>query len=85
MEKIISFDKQGRLYLPEEMRRVLQFKTLIARAQEKGIFLEPIEEDPLEALSRLGEDRLKGKTISQLKKEARKEIEENAIKKICRH
>jgi len=85
MEKIISFDKQGRLYLPEEMRRVLQFKTLIARAQEKGIFLEPIEEDPLEALSRLGKDKLKGKSISQLKKEARKEIEENAVKKIRRH
>jgi len=85
MEKIISFDKQGRLYLPEEMRRFLQFRTLVARAKERGIFLEPIEEDPLEALARLGKEKLKGKTIKQLKKEAREEIEKNAVKKIRRH
>lgn len=84
MEKIISFDKQGRLYLPEEMRRFLQFKTLVAKSQDSGIFLEPIEEDPLEALSKLGKGKLT-KSIQQLKKEARKEIEEDAIKKIRRH
>jgi|GEM_PF-3021289 len=85
MEKIISFDKQGRLYLPEELRKYLQFKTFIAKAQGKGIYLQPIEEDPIEALSKLGKEKLKGKPIEQLKKEARAEIEENAAKKIRRH
>ena len=85
MEKIVSFDKQGRLYFPEELRNYLQFKTFIAKAQGKGIYLQPIEEDPFAALSRLGADKLKGKSIEQLKKEARGEIEENAAKKIRRH
>ena len=85
MEKVVSFDKQGRLYMPEELRRYLQFKTFIARAQGKGIYLQPIEEDPLEALSRLGEGKFKEKSIGQLKKEARAEIEEHATKKIRRH
>ncbi len=85
MEKVLSFDKQGRLYLPEELRRYLQFKTFIAKEQGQGIYLQPIEEDPLEALSKLGKDKLKGKSIHQLKREARKELEENATKKIRRH
>ena len=84
MEKIISFDKQGRLYLPEELRKYLQFKTFIAKAQGRGIYLQPIEEDPLEALSRLGMEKLKGKSVAKLKKEARAEIEENVAKKIRR-
>lgn len=85
MERIVSFDKQGRLYLPEELRRYLQLRTFIARAQGKGIYLQPIEEDPLDALSKLGKEKLKGKSIDQLKKEARAEIEKNATKKIRRH
>ncbi|MEK6893446.1 MAG: AbrB/MazE/SpoVT family DNA-binding domain-containing protein [Nanoarchaeota archaeon] len=85
MEKVVSFDKQGRLYLPEELREYIRFKTFIAIAQGKGIYLQPIEQDPLEALSKLGKDKLKTKSFSQLKKEARGEIEENAAKKIRRH
>ena len=85
MEKIVTFDKQGRLYLPEELREYLKFKTFVAKAYDKGLYLEPIEEDPLEALSKLGKGKLKGKSIDQLKKEARKQIEEDAAKKIRRH
>jgi len=85
MEKIVSFDKQGRLYLPEELRKYIQFRTFLAKAQGKGIYLEPIEEDPLEALSRLGKGKMKNKSTTQIKKEARAEIEEHATKKIRRH
>lgn len=85
MEKIVSFDKQGRIYLPEELRAYLQFSTFIAIAQGKGIYLQPVEEDPIDALSKLGKHKLKGKSIAQLKKEARVEIEENATKKLRRH
>lgn len=84
MEKILSFDKQGRLYIPEELRKILQTKTLVVSSINDGICLKSIEDDPLEALSRLGKERLKGKSIDKLKKEARKEIEENAIKKLRR-
>jgi len=43
------------------------------------------KEDPLEVLATLGKDKLKRKSIEQLKKEARRELEENASKKIRRH
>jgi len=85
MEKIVSFDKQGRLYLPEELREYIQFKTFVAKSFGKGIYLQPIEEDPLDALSRLGSEKLKDKSIEQLKKEARMNIEDHATKKIRRH
>ena len=85
MEKIVSFDKQGRIYLPEGIRKYLQFKTFIARAQGKGIYLQPIEEDPFEAISKLSMGKLKDKSIPQLKKEARAEIEKNVTKKIRRY
>ena len=83
MEKVLYFDKQGRLYLPEKIRRYLQFKTIVARIKDKGIFLEPIEDDPIQALSKLVKSKLK-KPIKQLKQEARQEIEKNANKKLCR-
>jgi len=85
MEKIVRFDKQGRLYLPEELRKKLQFKMFLAKMQGNGIYLEPLESDPLEALAILGKDKLKHKSIEQLKKEARRELEENASKNIRRH
>jgi len=85
MEKILNFDKQGRLYIPEEMRKHLVFSTFVANIQGNELILTPIEEDPIEALSKLSRGKLDGKSIRQLKKEARKEIEENAAKKLRRH
>ncbi len=85
MVKIISFDKQGRLYIPEEVRKALQFKTLVLRTFGNGIFIEPIEDDPIEALGKLGRKKLSGKSVRELKDRARKEIEKNALKKIRRH
>lgn len=82
MEKIITFDKQGRLYLPEEVRKLLQFKTLVMKVYGNRLIIEPIDDDPIEALSKLGKEKLKGKSIEKLKKEARGEIEKDAIKKI---
>ncbi|MBI2452262.1 hypothetical protein HYV50_04280 [Candidatus Pacearchaeota archaeon] len=84
MERIVSFDKQGRLYIPEEIRRLLQSKTLVLKLHDKSIIIEQIDDDPIEALSRLGKERLKGKSVQTLKKEAREEIEKYALKKIRR-
>jgi DNA-binding transcriptional regulator/RsmH inhibitor MraZ len=85
MEKLVSFDKQGRLYVPEKMRKLLQFKMFVARIQNQGIYLEPIKEDPIKALAELVKGKLKSKSVKQLKKEAREEIEKNVFKKIRRH
>lgn len=84
MEKIIRFDKQGRLYIPEDMRKILKFKLLVVKIIDKKIVLEPIEEDPIEALGELGREKLKGKSVKELKKEARKGLENEAVKKIRR-
>ena len=51
----------------------------LAKTQEESVCFEPLEEDPLKALSILGKGKFKDKSISQLKKEARTEIEEHAI------
>ena len=82
MEKIVRLDDQGRLYIPEDIRKTLLFKTLVLKSFSGGLFVESIEDDPIEALGKLGKDKLKGKSIKKLKEEARKEIEKNAIKKI---
>ena len=71
MEKIVSFDKQGRLYIPDEMRKFLQFKTLILKLSGERLIIEPIDDDPIEALGKLGKEKLKGKSIATLRKEAR--------------
>ncbi len=84
MGKVVYFDKQGRIYIPEEIRKRLQSKTLVLRTYERGIVIESIEDDPIEALGNLGRERLKKKTIKELKEEARKEIEQNVNKKIRR-
>ena len=84
MEKIVSFDKQGRLYIPEDVRKFMQFKTAVLSIYGKSLVIEPIEDDPIEALSKLGKEKLKRKSIETLKKEAREEIEKYALKKIRR-
>jgi len=83
MEKIASFDEQGRVYIPEEMRRFLKSKTLALRLIENGLLIEPIEGDPIKALGDLGKDKLRGKSVKKLKEDAQAEIEKNVLKKIC--
>lgn len=62
----------------------MQFKTLVLRMHDTSLVIEPIDDDPIEALSKLGKEKLKGKSIKALKKEAMEEIEKNALKKIRR-
>lgn len=84
MEKIVYLDKHGRLYLPEKVRRLFQANTLSMKVYNKSIIIEPADDDPIEALGKIGKGKLKGKSIQTLKKEAREEIEKNAIKKVRR-
>jgi len=50
----------------------------------KTIVIESIDDDPIEALGKLGKEKLKGKSVEILKKEAREEIEKYAFKKVRR-
>ncbi|MGD9275744.1 MAG: hypothetical protein PVJ67_01075 [Candidatus Pacearchaeota archaeon] len=84
MEKIVSFDKHGRIYIPEKLRRKFAHKTIVISATSSGICLQPVKEDPILALGELGEGKMK-KSIQKLKKEAREEIEKDAKKKLRRH
>jgi len=85
MEKIVSFDKQGRIYIPEEIRKSFLNKTLVISFSNEILCLKPMEDDPIEALAKLGKTKLKVKSIHQLKKEARKTIEDDAEKKLRRY
>ncbi len=84
MEKVVNFDKQGRIYIPEEMRKYLQFKTMIAKVVNDAIILEPVEDNPIKALSHLGKGKLKNKSVKQLKKQAREDLKSETFKKIRR-
>ncbi len=84
MEKIVSFDKQGRLYIPEDIRKSLDSKTLVLRAYNNALIIEAIDENPIAALGKLGKEKLKGKSIKLLRKKAMEEIKKNAINKIRR-
>ena len=84
MEKIVNFDKQGRIYIPERLRKMIQHKTLVISGSSEEICLKPLEEGPVLALGKLGKGKLK-KSIKQLKKEARKEVEKSVVKKIRRY
>ena len=84
MEKIVSLDKEGRLYIPRRIRKILRLNTVVLKVHNKSIVIEPIEDDPIKALGILGKEKLKGKSIETLRKEAREDIERHAIKKVRR-
>jgi bifunctional DNA-binding transcriptional regulator/antitoxin component of YhaV-PrlF toxin-antitoxin module len=84
MVRIVHLDEQGRLYIPEDIRKALKLKTVVLKILGKELIVEPIDDNPIKALGELGREKLKGKSIKKLKEEARKEIEEHAIKKIRR-
>lgn len=48
---------------------------------DKTLVVKLIDDDPIKALSRLGKEKLKGKSIETLRKEAMEEIEKNTLKK----
>ena len=83
MEKIVSFDKQGRIYIPEDLRRQLKSETFVITSVDNSLCLRPIESNPLVELEKLGKDKLKGKSIKKLKEQARMELFKNATKGIC--
>ena len=84
MEKIVRLDPQGRVYLPEAIRKLFVGRTLRAVASQQEVVLSSLEDDPVETLARLGKGKMNGKSIAQLKKEARGELKRHAGKHIRR-
>ena len=80
MERIVTFDKHGRLYILEDIRKLMQFKTLVLRLQGGSMVIEPIDDDPIEALGKLGKKKLKRKSIEELKYGARMHLEKEALR-----
>lgn len=85
MVEIVSFDKQGRLYVPKKLRERLQSGTVAISEQEKGLLVIPLDDDPFTALSKLGKKQLTGKSIDKLRKDTLDTTYEHATKKIRRH
>lgn len=84
MEEVVSFDKQGRLYIPKKFRKRLSSSTVALSEREEGIFMIPLDEDPFTALASLGKKQLQDKSISQLRKEAIDTTYEHTTKKLRR-
>ena len=85
MVEVVAFDKQGRLYVPKKLRERLQSSTVVISEQKEGLLIAPLDDDPIEALSRLGTTQVRKKSIDQLRKHALDATYEHATKKLRRH
>ncbi len=75
MARVVETDKKGRLYLPKETREKYGQKFLEIELEDE-IKLIPIPDDPVEDLRKVT-DKLKGKSIEEMKKGIREEALES--------
>ncbi len=75
MSKVVEADKKGRLYLPKETRETYGERFLEVELDD-GIKLIPIPDDPVEDLREVTE-KLKGRSIEELKKGIKEEALES--------
>ncbi len=66
MSRVVETDKKGRLYIPKETREKYGQKFLEIELEDE-IRLIPIPDDPVEDLREVT-DKLKGKSIEEMKK-----------------
>ncbi|MFP3871269.1 MAG: AbrB/MazE/SpoVT family DNA-binding domain-containing protein [Candidatus Aenigmatarchaeota archaeon] len=71
MSRIVQTDKKGRLYLSKGIREKYGQKFLQIELEDE-ISLIPISDDPVEDLRKVT-DKLKGKSMEEMKKEIREE------------
>ncbi|MFW5907167.1 MAG: AbrB/MazE/SpoVT family DNA-binding domain-containing protein [Candidatus Natronoplasma sp.] len=71
MSRIVQTDKKGRLYLSKKIREKYGQKFLQIELEDE-ISLIPISDDPVEDLRKVT-DKLKGKSMEEMKKEIREE------------
>jgi len=77
MSRIVETDKKGRLYLPKDTREKYGERFLEVEMEDE-IKLLPIPDDPVEDLRKVT-DKLKGKSIEEMKKGIREEIIKNVL------
>ncbi|MFW6048500.1 MAG: hypothetical protein ACOC87_04330 [Candidatus Natronoplasma sp.] len=75
MSKIVETDKKGRLYLSKETRETYGEKFLEVELDD-GIKLIPVPDDPVEDFREVTE-KLKGRSIEELKKGIKEEALES--------
>ncbi len=75
MSRVVETDKKGRLYLPKETREKYGQKFLEIELEDE-IKLIPIPDDPVEDLRKIT-DKLKGKSIEEMKKGIKEEALES--------
>ena len=75
MARVVETDKKGRLYLPKETREKYGQKFLEIELEDE-IKLIPIPDDPVEDLRKVT-DKLKGKSIEEMKKGIKEEALES--------
>jgi bifunctional DNA-binding transcriptional regulator/antitoxin component of YhaV-PrlF toxin-antitoxin module len=67
-------DDRGRLYLPKELRERHGERFRVVDLPSR-IVLVPVDDDPLEAVREAVGDSFEERSIAELKREARKEVE----------
>lgn len=70
-------DDRGRLYLSKELRERHGERFRVVDLPSR-IVLVPVDEDPLQAVRDAVGDRFEGKSVAELKEEARTAIDEEA-------
>ncbi len=75
MSRVVETDKKGRLYLPKDTREKYGQKFLEIELEDE-IKLIPIPDDPVEDLRKVT-DKLKGKSIEEMKKGIKEEALES--------
>jgi hypothetical protein len=79
----VETDDRGRLYLEKALRERYGEQFHIVTYRDR-IELVPVDEDPLEGLREAVGDAFEGKSVSELKEEARAEALEQATDRVRR-
>jgi hypothetical protein len=79
----VETDDRGRIYLEKALRERYGEQFHIVTYRDR-IELVPVDEDPLEGLREAVGDALEGKSVSELKDEARAEALEQATDRVRR-
>jgi bifunctional DNA-binding transcriptional regulator/antitoxin component of YhaV-PrlF toxin-antitoxin module len=70
-------DSSGRLYLPKEIRDRLGERYHVVEYEDR-IELVPVDDDPIQGLRETVGDAFEGKSVDELREEAREQVVEDA-------
>jgi len=82
MSKTAEADGRGRIVIPHEIREKYGDRYRIVELNDR-VELIPLKEDPIEGLRDAVGDAFEGKSIAEIKQEARNAAREDAIEEVA--